>query len=152
MTDTWIYILIALGGLILAGLAFYAGKLLFQLKAQTQAVEAAKQKRDNKIIESIQTIAQAVEQEQCEVSEGALRLAVLFDHLSDSTTADYPKRYPAVHQLNEKIKHLDVLEARKALPKQERMKQDVIRLKAEAEHKEAVMTEANLISQFSMSA
>ena len=152
MTDTWILILVIVGGLILAGLAFYAGKLLFQIKAQNEAIAAAKQKRDTKIIESIQTIAQAIEQEQCEVSEGALRLSVLFDHLSDSTTADYPTRFPALHQLNDKIKHLDVLEARKALPKQERMKQDMIRLKAEAEFKQSVMAEASEIRQFKMSA
>ncbi len=150
MSETGLIVLVIIGGLILAGLAFYAGKLLFQLKAQNQAVAAAKQKRDDNLIESIQTIGEAIGQEQCEVGEGAIRLAVLFDHLSDSTTANYPTQFPAVHQLNEKIKHLAILEARKALSKQERMKQDLFRLKAEAEFKEAVIAEANQISQFTI--
>ncbi|WAJ70289.1 DUF2489 domain-containing protein [Catenovulum adriaticum] len=148
--QTWIIILLITASLILIALAFYAGKLLFQLKAQNKAVQKAREDRDNNIIESIRTIAQAIESEQCETSEGAMRLAVLFDHLSNSTTANYPQQYPWVHQLNDKIKHLAILEARKALPKKERMKQDLERYKAEAECKDAVKTEATKIAQFSM--
>ncbi|WP_016957003.1 DUF2489 domain-containing protein [Catenovulum agarivorans] len=147
-------ILITLALLILAGLSFYAGKLLMQVKQQQQQAEQQKQKiktdRDNRLIESIQTISHAMESEQCEISEGALRLAVLFDHLSNAQQINYPKKYPAIHALNDKIKHFAILEERKKLEKKERMRQDFQRLQAEAEYKELVLAEAIELKGFNL--
>ncbi|EWH10921.1 hypothetical protein DS2_06506 [Catenovulum agarivorans DS-2] len=148
-------IIITVALLILAGLSFYAGELLMQLKQQKQQIEQQreqkKQARDNNLIESIQTISHAMESEQCEVSEGALRLAVLFDHLSDAQQVDYVKKYPAIHALNDKIKHFAILEERKKLAKKERMRQDFQRMKAEAEFKDLVIAEAIELKTFSLS-
>ena len=147
-------VIITLAFLILAGLSFYAGKLLMQVKQQQQKqqqqIEQKKQERDNRLIESIQTISHAMESEQCEISEGALRLAVLFDHLSNAQVVNYPKKYPAIHALNEKIKHFAILEERKKLEKKERMRQDFQRLKAEAEFKDLVLAEAIELKEFTL--
>lgn len=150
MSTTLTIILLVIGTSILAGLAFYAGKLLCQLKTQNAAIQQKVAQRNETLVESITTIAKSMEQGQCEVSEGALRLAVLFDHLSNSVEANYPEQYPAIHGLNEKIKHLAILEERKKLAKQERMKQDLIRVKAEAEFEEQIMLEASKIANFSL--
>lgn len=147
-------IVITLAFLILAGLSFYAGKLLMQLKQQQQnklkQLEQIKVDRDNRLIESIQTISHAMESEQCEISEGVLRLAVLFDHLSNAQQKNYPKKYPAIHALNEKIKHFAILEERKKLEKKERMRQDFQRMQAEAEFKELVIAEAIELKAFTL--
>lgn len=136
------------GLLILAGLAFYAGKLLSQLKQQNKAIEDKINQRNKKLEDSIRTIGSAMTAEQCELSEGVLRLAVLFDHLSDAKEANYRAQYPSVHALNDQIKHLAILEERKQLSKKDRMRQDVERWKQEAEYKELVLDEASRIAKF----
>ncbi|MER2491140.1 DUF2489 domain-containing protein [Catenovulum sediminis] len=146
--STTIITLLILAAAILGGLAFYAGKLLLQLKVQQTEIKNKLNQRNSRLEESIRTISQAMQEEQCEVGEGALRISVLLDHVSDATQAQYPKKYPSIHALNDKIKHLAILEERKKLPKKERMRQDFERMKAEAEYKDLVLAEAKKLSNF----
>lgn len=157
MSNSLLITLAILAILIIAGLAFYAGKLLFQLKQHNLKVKEhlaqqveAQIKKDKDLVFSIQTIAKAVCQQQCDVGEAAIRLSVLLSHLSNAMTEDYPKQYPSLHNLNEKIKHLAILEARKKLDKKERMRQDYIRVQAEAEYQELVTDEAERLSDFKL--
>ncbi|WP_017444207.1 DUF2489 domain-containing protein [Gayadomonas joobiniege] len=147
MSSTLILLIIA-AILILAGLAFYAGKLLFQLKQQKQAAEQKVNQRNQRLEESIRTISSAMKEEQCEISEGVLRLTVLLDHLSDAQQADYRQQYPSIHALNDKIKHLAILDERKQLAKKDRMRQDMERWQHEADFKELVLDEANRLTDF----
>lgn len=128
MTETnfpmWVWFAIALGSVIIVGLAFYAGRLLAQLKAQNQRRDQALAKRNENLHESIVTIAKAMEQGQCPLSEGALRLVVLLDLRVESTQAGYAKKYPSLHDMYERIKHMPTHEARKQYPKAEIRKMD----------------------------
>ena len=83
MSPLWV-ITIIVAVAIVAGLAFYAGKLLFQLKVQKEQQQAQLEKlkakaleRNAKIADSINLIARAMKEKQCEYSEGCLRIWVL---------------------------------------------------------------------------
>ena len=86
--DTSVLIAIIVGAVIIAGLAFYAGTLLWRvqqqrLAQQQQAAQLQQQKAEKALYlrDSIILICKAMREEQCELSEGSLRLWVLLDHL-----------------------------------------------------------------------
>ncbi len=87
--STTLIIAIVNGAAIIAGLAFYAGQLLYKVNAQNkliakkqaeheQKLAASKATRNAKLADSIHLIARAMNEEQCEFSEGCLRIWVLF--------------------------------------------------------------------------
>jgi len=130
-------VLAVIGAGIIFGLAFYAGKLLTQLKAQRQAQEKAQQEsikqlatHDTKVLNSVEVIVRAMKEEQCEFAEGAWRLSVLISSLK--LTDNMLVQFPAIVELYESIQHHAILDDRKQLPKKERMKQDVERMQVEA--------------------
>lgn len=89
---------LALGGAIILGLAGYAGWLLAKLRQQTKmqekAMNEAIKQRNLKIIESVDVIAMATLQEQCDLSEAAIRLYMIMDHLQGDKRVDFPTRFP----------------------------------------------------------
>ncbi|MGX5915251.1 DUF2489 domain-containing protein [Aliidiomarina sp. Khilg15.8] len=118
----WIALIV--GALIIAGLAYYAGSLLAQLRRQRQLRDSAVARRNENLYESIETIALAMQQEQCPLSEGSLRVTVLLDHLALPAGQDFPQRYPAIHDMYERIKHMPTHDARKKFPRKEIRKMD----------------------------
>ena len=66
---------------IIAGLSFYAGYLVFRLRTQQKLRKQKTQQRINKIFQSIQTIAKTLEQQQCNLSEGCIRIFHLLEAL-----------------------------------------------------------------------
>ena len=144
-----------LAGLIIVSLASYAGYLLYLLRQQSQREAQAKleqlerrQKQQEQLRESIRIIASALVAEQCEIAEGAVRLAHLLRQVDRST--DWAIEFPHIAQLQEKIAHHPIGAARKGLAKQERMKLDMQRMKLEAEYCDTVLEEAKIIvKQFS---
>ncbi|MEW6990568.1 DUF2489 domain-containing protein [Colwelliaceae bacterium 6441] len=141
-TNPWSY-LIALASVIVIALALYAGKLLNQLKQQTIKQKQtdidhqnALKQHDKKILDSIVIIVRAMKEEQCDISEGCWRLSVLLDSLK--TSQNHRLQFPAIFELYEAIKHMPILEARKALEKRERMKLDLERVKTEAKLTDAI--------------
>jgi hypothetical protein len=134
-SSPWGYIIVS-AVIIIAALAFYAAKLLTQLKQQTAKIKLTEQERkialakhDTKILKSVVIIAHAMKEEQCDVAEGCWRLSVLLDSLKLSEGLS--EEFPAVFQLYNEIKHMPILEERKKLVKKERMKLDLQRMKAE---------------------
>jgi hypothetical protein len=164
MTNFWfsatgISLLVA-GIIIIAILAFYAGKLLNQLSAQKKALtqqqqdkaELAEQNQkkmqvhDKKVLNSIVIIVRAMKEEQCDFSEGCWRLAVLLGSLKAQTVDE--AKFPAVFDLYNQIKELDILDSRKTLDKKQRMKQDLIRLKAESTLSEKIKVDLEALHLF----
>ncbi|GAA6204871.1 DUF2489 domain-containing protein [Thalassotalea sp. SU-HH00458] len=150
--NPWSY-LIVIAVLIVASLAFYAIKLLRQLKKQTAQQAQAEQERqrslnqhDKKILDSIVIIVRAMKEEQCDISEGCWRLSVLLDSLK--TSENHHQQFPAIFELYEAIKHMPILEARKKLEKRERMKLDFERVKIEARLADAVKENVNTLHQY----
>lgn len=134
-------LLISAGLLIIVGLGFYAGRLLFLLKQQNQRQKIAKDKRIQSITESIHTIAKAMEQQQCDLSEGVIRIVNLLQALPLTTPPDFKARYPNIHALFIEVSGFAVLEARQQLSKQERYKQDYAREQIQSEYESKVLSE-----------
>jgi len=152
MNEYWL-IAIVVAVIIIVCLAFYAGTLLKkvaeQKKAQQQAEFAREQalaKHDKKVLASVQIIVRAMEEEQCDFSEGCWRLSVLLDSLKLSS--ELAQQFPAIFQLYNEIKHLSILDERKKLEKKQRMKQDYQRITIEAKLHSEVMADLNLLKQY----
>ncbi|WWE60333.1 DUF2489 domain-containing protein [Parasalinivibrio latis] len=145
-------LMLVAGGLIIFGLSVYAGSLLMKLRRQNQlqkqAMDDAISARNDKIIESVNVIAFAAQQKQCDLAEAAIRLYMIMDHLQGERRIEFPQRYPALYELYDEVKDLDRGESRKTLPKKERMQQDLKRMKAEARLAEAIQVELGEILAF----
>ena len=152
MNEYWL-IAIAVATVIIASLAFYAGTLLKQLSAQKKAqqqAEVAKQqalaKHDLTVFASVKIIVKAMQEEQCDFSEGCWRLSVLLDSLKLSS--ELAQQFPAIFKLYNEIKHLSILEDRKQLAKKQRMQEDYQRMKIEAQLHSEIVTDLDLLQQY----
>jgi len=150
-------ILLSVAAIIIAGLAFYAGKLFAKLRRQTLNNEkalAAQQekinKHNNKQIESIRLIAKAVSEEQCELSEGAIRICRLLEKIYVIGDANFPTQYPALHELDLFLADYPTHAGYKALKRQERMRFDVKRSQQEERLKDSITQECVLLKTFSI--
>ncbi|MFA9488260.1 MULTISPECIES: DUF2489 domain-containing protein [unclassified Mannheimia] len=127
--------LIVLAALILISMAGYAIHLMLKLKLQKkreqelieQAKEAQKA-RYLRILESLEVIAKAMLTEQCDFSEGVLRLKPLLDVLGKKLS-----HYSAMWALYEVVENMPILDERKNLKRNERMKLDLERELKEVE-------------------
>ncbi|OKY25159.1 DUF2489 domain-containing protein [Thalassotalea sp. PP2-459] len=145
--------LFVIGGLIIAALAFYAGMLLKQVNQQKKAQQSAQKQQqeklrahDKKILDSIVIIVRAMKEEQCELSEGCWRLSVLLDSLK--TSSKLASEFPSIFELYNAIKHMPILEERKKLEKRERMKLDLVRMKAESRLQPSIHQDIELLHQY----
>lgn len=141
---TAIVIVVALSGY--AGWLFW--KLHLQKLAQRQHEKNAAEQRNHKIIESVDVIALAALQGQCDLSEAAIRLYMIMDHLQGEKRVNFAVAYPALFDLFETVKDMPRGEARKKILKKERMKFDFERLKAEARLQHAIYAELEEILHF----
>lgn len=141
----WWIILGIIGVAIIVALAFYAGSLLGQLKRQNDRIKKAQSERNERLIESIVTIAKSMQQGQCPHSEGALRLTVLLDLMALEPKPDFASEYPAIHDMYERIKHMPTHEARKQYPKDEIKKMDKEREGYEEELEQAIIADTQKI-------
>jgi hypothetical protein len=151
-SNPWIYAVVS-AVIIIAALAFYAFKLLSQLKQQTARIELVEQERkialakhDTKILKSVVIIAHAMKEEQCDIGEGCWRLSVLLDSLKLSEGLS--EEFPAVFELYNEIKHMPILEERKKLAKKERMKLDLQRMKAETNLSAKIIIDVTALHQY----
>lgn len=152
MTDYWWYAT-ALAVIIIAGLAFYAAKLLITLNKQKQAQQQAKSaqqqalaKHDHKVLASVKIITRAMQEQQCDFGEGCWRLSVLLSSLKMS--GELEQQFPAIFKLYDEIKDLAILDDRKQLEKKQRMKEDYKRMTAEAKLHPKIMTDLDLLQQY----
>ena len=148
----WPY-LITLAILIIVSLAGYALKLVLQLKKQTTKQQQLQREHqqalnhhDKKVLDSVIIIVRAMKEEQCDIAEGCWRLSVLLDSLKLSKGLD--QEFPAIFKLYQSIKHMPILEERKKLSKQERMKFDLERMKIESELADDVKANLVLLHQY----
>lgn len=144
----WFTVAIVAGSLIILGLGFYAGKLLFQLKQQTARQKAARDTRIANITESIIVISKAMQQQQCDLSEGAIRICKLLNALLLVTPPDFRAKFPHIFALYVEISGFAILEDRKKLSLKERKKQDVAREQIESEYETQVVQELDDISNW----
>lgn len=138
----WRFFLFILAILILLSLTAYAVSLFWQLHQQKKQLQQAKNARYQRVMESIEIIAKAMETEQCGLSEGVLRLKPLLDVLGKKLS-----QFPAMWALFEVVQDMPILEARKQLKRNERMKFDLERESKEAELDAQIKSELAVLCQ-----
>ena len=139
------------GGAIILGLASYAGYLLLKLKKQKelqlQQQKLAIEKRNANIFESVNVLCLAGIQEQCDLSEISIRLYNIMDYVQGEDRVDFEKEYPATSELFHIVKDMARGEARQELAKQDRMKQNLERHKAESRLQETIVEELKALQK-----
>ncbi|GAL23404.1 DUF2489 domain-containing protein [Vibrio maritimus] len=139
------------GVLIIVGLASYAGYLLLQLKKQKelqqQHRELAIKKRNANIFESVDTICLATIQGQCDLSEAAIRLYNIMDYVQGDERVDFDKEFPATAELFHIVKDMPRGDARQEMEKQQRMRDNLTRQKAEARLNDAIVEELKTLQR-----
>jgi hypothetical protein len=137
------YALFGIGVVIVAGLAFYLGQLLFQLRGQQQKQLQALQLHQKKqaehqqyLLDSIVLIGKATLEQQCELSEAALRIWVLLENLQPDLAE--ASRWPGLFGMYDCVKSMPTHEARKELDKKELRRQDHLRQQTEIQLKDAI--------------
>lgn len=123
----WKTVLLLVAVCIIVGMIGYATYLLLALQNQKKALQQARRNRINRIKESIEIIAKAMLNGDCNLSEGVLRLKMLLEPVGMSI-----KNHVTMLQLYEVVETMPTHEARKALKKNERMRLDLQRESAEA--------------------
>ena len=124
----WKTVLLLVAVCIIVGMIGYATYLLLALQKQKKALQQARRNRINRIKESIEIIAKAMLNDDCNLSEGVLRLKMLLEPVGMSI-----KNHVTMLQLYEMVETIPTHEARNALKKNERMRLDLQRESAEAE-------------------
>lgn len=155
MTILWALVLL-LGSAIIAGLAFYAGKLLWLLKQQNKRQQQEQQAQQAKVLEkkrylqeSIVLISRAMQEQQCELSEGALRLWVLLDHWPQENKPDAIQLYPGLYQMYLVVREMPTHQARKEQDKKLTRQQDKVRQQAEIDLRERIQADlTKLLERF----
>jgi len=147
MLTTLSIVLLVAAAAIVAGLAFYAGKLLWQVKQQTVQKQQLLLEKQQYLRESIVLICKAMREEQCELSEGALRIWVLLDHLVPERKPDPELAYPGLYQMYQVVKDMPTHQARKEQAKKLTAQQDQVRLKAEQDLKDFILKDVSELLQ-----
>lgn len=139
------------GGIIILGLASYAGYLLLQLKKQKdlqlQYQTLAIEKRNANIFDSVNTLCMAGIQGQCDLSEISIRVYCIMDYVQGEQRIDFDSSYPAISELYYIVKDMPRGEERSQLAKQERMKHNLVRQKAEARLMDAIVEELKVLQK-----
>lgn len=130
------FFLLILGTLILLSMAGYALHLFLKLRKQKHFFQQAQNARMLNITESIEIIAKAMQSKQCDLSEGVLRLKPLLDVLGHKLSL-----YSAMWELYHVVENMPILDARKNLKRNERMKLDLERESKEIELEERIQVE-----------
>lgn len=142
------YFLFVLAVLIVLSMAGYAISLFWKIRRQKQQIEQAKRERYRHICESVEVIARAMLSGQCDLSEGVLRLKPLLDVIGKKLAV-----FPAMWALYQVVENMPILDERKNLKRNERMKLDLERETKEAELEDEIKQECRQllddIQQFS---
>ena len=141
-------VFLLIGISVVAGLVFYTGSLLFKLRAQQQLRNQKNQKRIDNISESIQTIAKALDQQQCNLSEGCIRLFHLLEALPVKNKPDFSLQFPGLYSLYFKVKNLPTHETRKSQTKAKTKQQDLQREELEAQLESQIIKDVAVLKTF----
>ncbi|WP_048750608.1 DUF2489 domain-containing protein [Aggregatibacter segnis] len=134
----WKTFLLIAAVIIIAGMVGYAAYLLLALQKQKKALLQARRNRIHRIKESLEIIAKAMLNGDCNLSEGVLRLKMLLEPVGMSI-----KNYSAMWRLYETVEDMPTHEARRELKKNERMRLDLQRESTEAELESKIKSELN---------
>lgn len=158
--STAVILALFVGAAIIVGLAFYAGQLLYKLSAQKklivkkqaeqqQKLKQSRLKRNAKLADSIHLIARAMHEQQCEFSEGCLRIWVLMSQYGFEDEQDLTTKYSGIYKMYQVVKEMPTHDTRKKYTKKEIFKLDTARWRAEETHKDEIIADcAKIIIEF----
>ncbi|MDX1452273.1 MAG: DUF2489 domain-containing protein [Oleiphilaceae bacterium] len=141
MSDSWLYIAIFTGCLMIVGLAVYIVRTLRQIRsvqneiAQRQASqEAEMQAYQGRMRESLEVIARTMLDDQVELSEACIRLKVLIDNY-DPDLHQQPG-FAVFNEMYARLEHMPTHQARKDADKKWIRKLDKERFRLEKEYRD----------------
>lgn len=151
------YSLTLAGLLIIALLAGYAWHLTRKVKAVTQRqqqeeAQAALQLRNRQLelLQDIRFVARAVLDEQCEITEGVLRIQYLLSALDPTVWEQDELRTTRSHY--QSTASMPILDAYKQLPRKEQFRLDQQRWALEQENKAIIERELRWLIRYSFPA
>lgn len=147
-------LLISVGTLIIAALAGYAWHLLSKVKANeaSQKLEQAEaelklRQHQEELVSDIRFIARSVVQQQCDITEGVLRVNYLLTGLDPD--AWQLSEITTIRTHYDATKDMPILDAYKALNPKERFALDKRRLELEEAHKMSIEKEFRWLAKHS---
>lgn len=150
MTDALIVLALAIIGL-LGAYALYLQIKLKQHKTKLAQEELEAQAKllefQQNLIEDIRFIAQAMIQKQCDLTEGVLRIHNLINRLDENIW-----NHPQLKQTQlyyTQCADMPILEAYKQQTKQQKMQQDLKRVKLEQQYEQNILKEMNWLNTHS---
>lgn len=140
----WILIAVGLAVILLLGL-FIARqvRVLRQGKVVASRAKAFQDQRRDSMIESIQVLAMAVEQDQIEYSEACLRIKGLLDHVAPELLEQTP--YRIFQEMYDRIQHMPTHQARQDTDSKFVQKMDKERFGLEQKHADSIRRAATAI-------
>lgn len=141
------------GAVIIVILSLTAAYYLFKLhkaqKVQAQAIIDGQQAwlaKQQEIAQDIRFIANAMLQEQCEITEGCLRIIPLMNRFHQELP--FKADFSQLLQHQQACSEMPINEAYKALSRKEQFKLDKKRYELEAKNKDSILKEAKLLLNF----
>ena len=145
--------LIVVGIVVIVGLLWL---IRWQLNSQKQKLQAqqealaelqakAQQQRDH-LIESVRVISLAMQDDQCELTEGCIRLKMLLDHLAPYLHEH--EDFCIINQMFESTKHMPILDEWKKLKIKQRFEMTKERETLENAHRPAIIAAAKKLSGY----
>ncbi len=145
--------LIFIAAAILITLSVVAGYYLLkvkkakrQQKQNTQENLQAWTGKQEELAADIRFIANSMLQQQCEITEGCLRLKVLMDRLDENL--QHQAQFKTIQLHYQKTSDMPHHQAYKALTKKQQFKQDQLRFQLEEQHRQQVLVEAKSLADF----
>lgn len=118
-------------------------RLLKKNRKSNDKNRAFRSQRRQSMVESIQVIAQAVEEDQVEYSEACLRLKGLLDHVAPELLEQSP--FQVFQEVYNQIQHMPTHRARQATETRFIEKMDKERLAIEEKHADAIRRAATAL-------
>lgn len=117
--------------------------LISEGRKRESKARAFQAKRRQEMIESVQVIAMAIEEDQVEYSEACLRLKGLLDHLAPTLLDQSPFR--VFQQVHEQLQHMPTHRARQATDTRFVEKMDRERFEVEKKHADEIRRAATAL-------
>lgn len=147
------WLLFSIGIAIIFGLAFYAWSLSQQVKQQEQRQQQDMVKADNQLRQKqrelqqdISFVARAVLAEQCDITEGVMRIQYLLSGLDPEVWNR--DELTTLRRHYDETKHMPILDDYKKLDKKQQFQLDRQRWTLESEHKTAIEQELHWLVEY----
>jgi hypothetical protein len=152
MSLNWMWLLIVLGCLTSLLLLFFIRQQWLIIKGFRQKEDESKAKQiaqKKEIIQSIQVLAQAMIENQMELSEGCIRIRVLLDYIHPQLIEQAP--FDIFDIMYRGTEHMPTHDERQKTDKHFVNKMDIQRYKLEREHQNQILAASKALRAFDFS-